>query len=101
MAKKFRRVVTGHDRNGKSVFVSDGPPTREVTFRGMPGFALASFWATDHGMTAVPGADDPTQAMTTFVPGDGGSRMAVTVFPPPTKPAKGKKAPPPPTRDQM
>lgn len=108
MANKFRRVVTGHDRNGKSVFVSDGPPQREVTFRGMPGFLLASFWATDHGMTAVPGSDDPTMAMTTFVPGDGGSRMAVTVFPPAPKPVKAsksakaaKKGPLPPTRAQF
>ena len=105
MAKKTRRVVTGHDAAGKSVFVSDGPPVREVAFRGMPGFSLAGVWATDHGMTAVPGSEDPTSAMTTFVPGEGGSRLLSTVFPPAAKPrAKGKrapKAPAPPTRDEM
>jgi mannose-6-phosphate isomerase-like protein (cupin superfamily) len=76
----LRRVVTGHDSAGKSVFVSDGPPR----MNGIPeaGVGIAAVWATDHGMTAVPGSDDPTRAMTTYVPGDGGTRFLVTVLPP-------------------
>lgn len=101
MAKKIRRVVTGHDAAGKSVFVSDGAPTREATFPGMKGFAIIAAWATDHGMTAVPGSDDPTDAMTTFVPGHGGTRLVITVFPPASKgPTKGRQ-PAPPTREEM
>lgn len=105
MPKKssLRRVVTGHASNGKSVFAGDGSPSRIVAFPGMPGFSLTAVWATDHGMTAVPGSEDPTPRMTTFVPGEGGSRFLVTVFPPATsaKPARGKKAPAPPTRAEM
>jgi len=102
MAKKIRRVVTGHDAKGKAVFVSDGPPPREVTFPGMKGFAILAAWATDHGMTAVPGSEDPTEAMTTFVPGHGGTRLVITVFPPASKgTTKGRRTPPPPTREEM
>src|SRR5262245_31940318 len=82
MRKKVRRVVTGHDRSGQSVFVSDGAPPRVVTLKRVKGASLTAVWATDHGMTALPGSDDPTAAMTTFVPGHGGSRFHVTVFPP-------------------
>lgn len=80
--KKLRRVVTGHNRRGKSVFVGDGAPPRVVTVKGLKGFSITPVWATDHCMTALPGSDDPTPAMTTFVPGEGGTRFAITVFPP-------------------
>jgi len=85
MRKKIRRVVTGHDRSGKSVFVSDGAPRRTVTLKGLNGASITAVWATDHGMTALPGCDDPTPAMTTFVPGHGGTRFHITVFPPDRK----------------
>ena len=101
MAKKIRRVVTGHNSRGKSVFVSDGPPTREVTFKRLKGFAIIGAWATDHGMTALPGSDDPTKRMTTFVPGHGGTRLAITIFPPALRGNARRKAPPPPTRAEM
>ena len=103
MAKKIRRVVTGHDTKGNSVFISDGPAPREVSFPGMKGFSLTAMWATDHGMTALPGSDDPTASMTTFVPDAGGSRLLVTVFPPATKGTakpKGRRIAPP-TPEEM
>jgi quercetin dioxygenase-like cupin family protein len=36
MPKEFRRIVTGHNAEGKSIIVSDGPPA-----------PIAEFWATD------------------------------------------------------
>jgi mannose-6-phosphate isomerase-like protein (cupin superfamily) len=78
-----RRVVTGHSADGKSAIVSDGPSPRHITITGMTGFSITGVWATDHGMTALPGSDDPTHRMTTLVPGDGGTRFLVTVIPPP------------------
>jgi mannose-6-phosphate isomerase-like protein (cupin superfamily) len=82
MPKKIRRVVTGHTAEGNSIFVSDGAPPRVVTISGMKDFSITAVWATDHGMTAVPGSADPTPAMTTFVPGWGGTRFLITVLPP-------------------
>src|SRR5512143_626631 len=101
MAKKIRRVVTGHDASGKSVFVSDGPAEREVAFPGMKGFSITAMWATDNGMTAVPGSEDPTGRMTTFVPGHGGTRFLVTVFPAASKTPTRRKGPPPPSPEEM
>ena len=82
MRKKVRRVVTGHTAEGKSVFVDDGAPRRVVSIPGIKGSSITAVWATDHGMTAVPGSVDPTAAMTTFVPGSGGTRFLITVFSP-------------------
>ena len=77
-----RRIVTGHTPEGKSVIVSDGAPPRVETITGLTGFSITPVWATDHGMTALPGCDDPTLAMTRFVPGWGGTRFLITVLPP-------------------
>jgi len=64
------------------VFVSDGPPARVAAVSGMSGFSVTAAWATDYGMTLVPGSDDPTPYMTTFVPGPGSTRFLITVFAP-------------------
>ena len=82
MGKKVRRVVTGHTVEGKSVFVDDGPPRRVVTIPGIKDSSITAIWATDHGMTVLPGSVDPTSAMTTFVPGSDGTRFLITVFSP-------------------
>ena len=78
----IRRVVTGHSAAGKAVFASDGAPPRISHPPGVDDLGIAAVWATDHGMTAVPGSDDPTAAMTTYVPGPGGTRFLITILPP-------------------
>ena len=42
----IRRVVTGHDENGQSVFLSDGPPPRAKRFAHTPGFESNPVWIT-------------------------------------------------------
>ncbi len=81
-SKKIRRVVTGHTPEAKSVVVSDGPPPRTVVISGIKDSSITAVWATDYGMTALPGSDDPTPAMTTFVPQPGGTRLLITVIAP-------------------
>ncbi len=81
-SKKIRRIVTGHTAEGNSVVVSDGAPPRTVVIPGLKDAAVTAVWATDHGMTALPGSDDPTPAMTTFVPHAGGTRFLVRVIAP-------------------
>lgn len=80
--RPVRRVVAGNRPDGTAVIVSDGAPPRVATMDAMPGFSSTAIWATDLGLTAVPGADDPTPAMTSFVPGVGGTRFTVVVLPP-------------------
>ena len=42
-----RRVVIGHDQNGRSVVVSDGPPPLAITNPQRPGYVSTDIWRTD------------------------------------------------------
>lgn len=42
--REFRRVVTGHDENGKSVVVSDQTATQYLERPNRPGVRLTNFW---------------------------------------------------------
>ena len=44
MSLKIRRVVTGHDNEGKSVFVMDGQAPNVKEMASMPGLALTDLW---------------------------------------------------------
>lgn len=75
----MRRVVTGHDQNGRSIVVSDGPSPRSTEIKGIPGMATALAWSTDLGaMNTV----DSTHDVTNFVPAAGGSRLILLTLPP-------------------
>lgn len=77
----IRRVVTGHDKHGKSVFVSDGEPPFVLRTRDL-NLGTTEVWATD-GPPAVPvDHDDPTAARPHDLPGVGGSRFRMVELPP-------------------
>jgi hypothetical protein len=78
----IRRVVTGHDRNGKAVVVVDGPPPRGHDYVHHPGFVETLVWATDAVPAAPPDRTDPTASVTSFVPPPGGTRFIVLTLPP-------------------
>ncbi len=44
MAREFRRVVTGHDANGKAVVISDSTATQYLERPNRPGVRLTNFW---------------------------------------------------------
>lgn len=46
----FRRVVTGHNLNGKSVVASDST-VEGVQVPGLPGVYLTTLWGADHAVT--------------------------------------------------
>lgn len=82
MLIKGRRVVTGIDARGKSVFVEVGTPPRGVATETLPGLALAEMWATDATPSLPVPAGDPTRTMQSFVPDVGGTRFRLCRFPP-------------------
>jgi quercetin dioxygenase-like cupin family protein len=47
MALEIRRIVTGHDHNGKAVVASD-EQLLGVSREGRPGLARVEIWSTDH-----------------------------------------------------
>lgn len=78
----MRRVVTGHDENGRSIVVSDGPVPRSREFTSLPGWVSRLPWATDPDPRADPTGEDPTPKVTSLLPAPGGTRFIVLTFPP-------------------
>jgi hypothetical protein len=78
-----RRVVTGHDKAGKLVFVTDGPTPRAKEFKHTPGFALNTVWIAGHE-APVAGKNEPdlTVSAKTLHAEPGGSVFLVITFPP-------------------
>lgn len=72
----MRRVVTGHDKNGKSVFISDNEINRTVSLDALPAIKLLEeIWCTED-IPAIPvNQDDPTVHMSSFVPNPKGTRF--------------------------
>ena len=76
-----RRVVTGHDRNGKAVFSSD-QEVDTVTPALFPGYEFHRLWGADQAPT-FPDDGGPT-AQPTYFPPVGGYRFDLVSIPPGT-----------------
>src|ERR1044072_7827303 len=46
MIWRVRRVLTGHDADGRSAFIADGEPPNVKEMASMPGLALTDLWET-------------------------------------------------------
>jgi hypothetical protein len=77
---KIRRVVTGHDDDGRAVVVSDGPAPRAHEFVHVPGMASTMLWATPGGSGALD--EDPTPSVRSQVPTPDGTCFVIVTFPP-------------------
>jgi hypothetical protein len=78
----YRRIVTGHATDGKSVFVSDTVAPRSTAFKGVPGFVTTLMWETRPGATLPNAAtSDPSLAATSWVPSPGGTNLMLVTFP--------------------
>ena len=73
-------VITGHDEQGRSVFVSEEPPVRVV--EPVPGYKLFEIFATDTVPVVGNSEEDPTITMTSLTPSPGGSRFRIFTIPP-------------------
>ena len=75
----MKRVVTGHDQDGKSVFVTIGEPPCAVT--NEHGTRLTYCWETK-GVPILPGdQEDPTLTMTNIFPGPDGTTFVIAQVP--------------------
>jgi len=77
----IRTVVTG-ERNGKSVFVSDGTCQHVRHYASTPGFATALAWATPLTPQLPHDGTDPCPAQVSVVPTPHGTRVIFVQFPP-------------------
>jgi quercetin dioxygenase-like cupin family protein len=78
----MRRVVTGHDAQGRSVFVTDAPSPHVLELPGMPGLALTNLWVTDGAPADNSGQVDGAARPVVLEPPARGSIFRVVDFSP-------------------
>ncbi len=77
-----RRVVTGHDGDGVSTVLSDGPPP-VVTQISHAGVMFAEMWSTSSTPAPVTAEEpDPTDGPVRIPPPTGGTRIRINEFRP-------------------
>ncbi len=82
MVWKVRRVVTGHDKDGKSVFLMDGFAPNVMEMASMPGLALTDLWETKGAPGSNEGDDDAAARPVRLEPPRGGALFRIVEFPP-------------------
>jgi mannose-6-phosphate isomerase-like protein (cupin superfamily) len=79
---RIRRIVTGHDEQGKSVILSDGPAPRVFTLDGR-GSAFVELWTTLATPAPIDRASgEPVEQGVHLFPPANGTRLRIVDFPP-------------------
>lgn len=81
MEKKIRRIVTGHDKDGKSVVLMDGEAPN-VRVREGTGFVSTLLWASEETPADLSGNADGADRDIGIAPPQGGSIFRIVKFPP-------------------
>lgn len=79
--RPIRRIVTGHDGQGRSIIVEDAPSPHIMAIHGIETHAVTDLWAT-RGMPANPQAPDVCSAQVQLAPPVSGTVFRVVEFPP-------------------
>ncbi|WP_299616645.1 cupin domain-containing protein [Pelagibius sp.] len=82
MARRFRRVVTGHDDNGVAVVVSDQEATQALQRPSRPGVTLTNFWLSDGTPAEYDGAQETCEGDFVLHPPGNGSVFRCVEFEP-------------------
>jgi hypothetical protein len=83
MPAKVRRIVTGHDGEGRSIVQEDGPPARAVTLGGESGTTFHEIWSTSSTPAAIDRASgEPAEPGISLLPPAGGTRIRILDIPP-------------------
>ncbi|MDX3906568.1 MAG: cupin domain-containing protein [Pigmentiphaga sp.] len=82
MNGKIRRVVTGHDEQGRAVVLEDGyaPNVRHDAAR--PGYFLTQLWQTPSAPAPIDNGPDPTLGPVSLTPPPLGTVVRIIEFPP-------------------
>ena len=83
---RIRRVVTGHDRSGKAIIISDGPSAAVKTNPLRPGHSSVDIWKSN-AMPIPIGIDaaDPTTGERTLHPAPNGTVIRIAEVAPETE----------------
>lgn len=77
-----RRVVTGHDANGKAIVTSDGPAANVKLRQAAGGIVSTLLWVTDSTPSDCEPGNDPAARDIGVAPPAGGSVLRIVDFPP-------------------
>lgn len=82
MNGKIRRIVTGHDEQGRAVVLEDGyaPNVRHDASR--PGYYLTQLWQTPTAPAPIDNGADPTLGPVSLAPPELGTVVRIIEFPP-------------------
>jgi hypothetical protein len=81
MAQRIRRVVTGHDKDGKSIFIADGKAPNILEMASMPGVALTDLWRTKTSPASNSGSRDAAAGKIKLEPPESGTILRIVEFP--------------------
>jgi hypothetical protein len=81
--KTFRRIVTGHDADGKAIILSDASPGRTYMIGGPMGAKFHEVWNTRQSPALIDSSSiEPEETNLVLAPPKGGTRIRVIDFPP-------------------
>ena len=82
MIWRVRRVLTGHDAQGRSTFIADGPAPNVKEMSAMPGLALTDLWETKGAPASNAGDEDAAERPVHLEPPKNGTILRIVEFPP-------------------
>lgn len=77
-----RRIVTGHNEQGKAVIATDGAPPQVIELRAVPGTIFYEIWNTNASPAPIDNGDDPTNRPLQLHPTPQGSIIRIVDIPP-------------------
>jgi len=81
----IRRIVTGHDKNGKAVVIADGPTPGVKTTPNRPGVIFHNMWTTKSAPARYDGPEEETSVDLPLPPPSAGTTFRLIEFPPESK----------------
>ena len=82
MIWRVRRVLTGHDAEGRSTFIADGLAPNVKEMASMPGLALTDLWETAGAPASNAGDKDAAARPVRLEPPKRGTILRIVEFPP-------------------
>jgi mannose-6-phosphate isomerase-like protein (cupin superfamily) len=89
MIQRVRRVVTGHDAQGRSVILFDGHAASVKEMPSFPGLALTDLWETAGAPAGNAGNADAANRPVHLEPPKNGTLFRIVEFPPDASRPKG------------